>query len=263
MNQIPQAILKTKAIGKKIFYFDEIDSTNLEAKKHKEEVDSNGMVFLAEQQNQGRGRLGRTWVSPKETGIWMSILLKPDFDAQLASQVTLLAALAAADAIRQATKQDCRIKWPNDLVLNGKKVCGILTEMGACDGQVQYMVAGIGINVNTEWFPEEIKETASSLRIEGGIVYSREEIIAELLNSFEVYYDEFCASGSLRSVVNYYNSLLINKGKKVKIVEAVKTDIGIALGIDETGGLKVQTEDGEERTIISGEVSVRGLYGYV
>lgn len=263
MKQIPQTELKTREIGKQIFYFDEIDSTNLEAKRHQDDEACHGMVFVAEQQKAGRGRLGRSWVSPKETGIWMSILLKPDFSPEIASQVTILGALAAADAIRKVTKLDCQIKWPNDLVLNKKKVCGILTEMGVCDGRIQYLVPGIGINVNTEYFPDEIQDKATSLRLEGGKVYAREDIIAEFLNSFELYYDDFCETCSLKNVVNYYNSILISRGKKVKIVEKIKTDIGVALGIDELGRLKVRTEQGEERTIVSGEVSVRGLYSYV
>lgn len=263
MKQIPQTMLHTHTIGRKIFYLDEIDSTNLEAKRHQDEMESNGMVFLAELQNQGRGRLGRSWSSPKETGIWMSILLKPKFPAETASQVTIIAALATVDAIREVTNLNCQIKWPNDLVLNGKKVCGILTEMGVCEKQIQYLVAGIGINVNTDAFPEEIKSVASSLRIEGGQVYEREKIVAQLLNRFEVYFEEFCKIGNLKNIVNYYNSVLINKGKKVKIVENMKTDIGEALGIDETGRLLVRMEDGHEHSIVSGEVSVRGLYGYV
>lgn len=263
MKQIPQAKLKTKRIGRQIILFDEIDSTNLEAKRHQDGEDTDGMVFIAEQQNQGRGRLGRSWVSPKETGIWMSILLKPEFSPESASQVTLLAALATADAIRTVTGLDCQIKWPNDLVVNGKKVCGILVEMGACENKIQYLVAGIGINVNTEYFPDEIKDMATSLKIESGSSCVREDIVAELLNRFEFYYEEFMKTTSLKNIVNYYNSILINKGKKVKIIGNVSTDIGEALGIDETGRLLVRMDDGEERAIVSGEVSVRGLYGYV
>lgn len=263
MKQIPEEKLTTKVIGRQVRYFDELDSTNLEAKRHKKDEECHGMVFLAEQQNHGKGRLGRSWVSPKETGIWLSILLKPCFSPDLASQITLLAALATADAIRKVTGLESQIKWPNDIVVNKKKVCGILTEMGAAESQIEYLVAGIGINVNTEHFPEEIKEAASSLRIEGKQKYKREDIAAELLNSFERYYDDFLISGSLKKIVNYYNSILINKGKKVKIVGNVNTDIGEALGIDETGRLLVRMEDGEVRVIVSGEVSVRGLYGYV
>lgn len=263
MKQIPQEKLTTRVIGRQVKYFDVIDSTNLEAKRHKSDEECHGMVFLAEQQNQGRGRMGRSWVSPEGTGIWMSILLKPDFSPSLASQITILAALATADAIRKVTEVDCLIKWPNDIVVNKKKVCGILTEMGATESKIEYLVAGIGINVNTEYFPDDIRDVASSLRIEGKEKYEREDIVAELLNSFERYYDDFLKCGSLKKIVNYYNSILINKGKKVKIVENVNTDIGEALGIDETGRLLVRMDDGEERAIVSGEVSVRGLYGYV
>ena len=263
MIQIPQAKLKTREFGKRIMYFDEIDSTNLEAKRHGDEKESHGMVFIAEQQNHGRGRLGRSWVSPKGTGIWMSLLLKPQFSPELASQITILAALAAADAIRKVTRLDCQIKWPNDLVINRKKVCGILTEMTVMDTKIQNLVIGIGINVNTEYFPEEISEMATSLSVEGGTLYAREEIVIELLYRLEQYYEEFCKIGSLKNVVNYYNSILISRGKKVKIIEKLKTDIGESLGIDEYGRLKVLTEQGKERTIVSGEVSVRGLYQYV
>lgn len=263
MKEIDKTKLKTKQIGRQIRYYDVIDSTNLEAKKHQHDPCGHGMVFLAEQQNQGRGRLGRTWISPKETGIWMSILLKPEFAPELASQITLPAALATAEAIREVTNLDCQIKWPNDIVVNGKKICGILTEMGTEGTSIGYLVVGIGINVNTEHFPEEIQEVASSLKIEGGQAYSREDIIAELLNRMEYYYEEFVRDGNLRRLVKTYNSLLINKGKKVKIVGNASTETGEALGIDDTGRLLVRMDDGIERAIVSGEVSVRGLYGYV
>ncbi|MBR3771478.1 MAG: biotin--[Clostridium sp.] len=263
MKQIEKTKLKTKQIGSQIFYYDEIASTNLEAKKHQHDLNGHGMVFLAEQQNQGRGRMGRTWVSPKETGIWMSILLKPDFAPELASQITLPAALATAEAIREITNLDCQIKWPNDIVVNGKKVCGILTEMGTEGSLIAYLIVGIGINVNTEHFPEEIQSVASSLKIEGGLAYEREEILIELLNRMEFYYEKLIADGDLHDLVKTYNSLLINKGKKVKIVGNANTETGEALGIDDTGRLLVRMDDGEERAIVSGEVSVRGLYGYV
>ncbi len=263
MKQIPQANLKTRVFGKQIMYYDEIDSTNMEAKRHEIDEKCHGMVFLAEQQNQGKGRLGRLWASPKGTGIWMSILLKPDFSPEIASEVTILAALATADAIRKVTKLNCKIKWPNDLVINRKKVCGILTEMIVQDGVIHKLIVGIGINVNTKSFSEDISDKATSLSLEGNAQYSREEIICELLCRLEQYYEEFSKVGSLKNVVNYYNSILISRGKKVKIVEKMKTDIGESLGIDEKGRLMVLTEQGEVRTILSGEVSVRGLYQYV
>lgn len=263
MKEIDKTKLETNKIGRQICYYDEIDSTNLEAKKHQHDPSGHGMVFLAEQQNQGRGRLGRNWVSPKETGIWMSILLKPAFAPELASQITLPTALATVEAIREVTNLDCQIKWPNDIVVNGKKICGILTEMGTEGTSIGYLVVGIGINVNTEHFPEEIQDVASSLKIEGRQAYSREDIIVELLNRMEYYYEEFVKDGNLRRLVKTYNSLLINKGKKVKIVGNASTETGEALGIDDTGRLLVRMEDGEERAIVSGEVSVRGLYGYV
>ena len=265
MRKIPKALLHTRSFGKQIEYFEEIDSTNLEAKRNQEQVDGHGMVFLAEQQSLGRGRMGRAWVSPKGTGIWMSLLLKPEFPTSQASQITLLAALAVADAIKKVTGLEGKIKWPNDIVVNQKKVCGILTEMGVIQDRIQYLVVGIGINVNTEHFPNEISDIATSLKLEGGKIFAREEIVAELLNYFEQYYDNFCKDGNLGQIIKYYNSILINKGKKVKIVENSKEDsfIGEALGIDEAGRLLVRLDNGEVQTIVSGEVSVRGLFGYV
>ncbi len=265
MRSIPSTWLHTKQVGRQIAYFEEIDSTNLEAKRNQERVDGHGMVFLAEQQNQGRGRMGRNWVSPKGTGVWMSILLKPEFPTTQASQVTLIAALAVADAIKKVAGLEGMIKWPNDIVVNRKKVCGILTEMGVIEDKIQYLVVGIGINVNTEEFPEEIRATATSLKIEGDKVIERECLVAEILNSFELYYEHFCTDGDLSRLTKYYNSILINKGKKVKIVGNLKEDsfIGEAIGIDELGRLLVRLEDGTIEIIVSGEVSVRGLYGYV
>ena len=135
--------------------------------------------------------------------------------------------------------------------------------MGTEGSLIAYLIVGIGINVNTEHFPEEIQSVASSLKIEGGLAYEREEILIELLNRMEFYYEKLIADGDLHDLVKTYNSLLINKGKKVKIVGNANTETGEALGIDDTGRLLVRMDDGEERAIVSGEVSVRGLYGYV
>ncbi|SFR84297.1 biotin--[acetyl-CoA-carboxylase] ligase [Anaeromicropila populeti] len=258
-----KSLLQTKIFGKEVRFYDEIDSTNMEARRHAEAHESHGMVILAEQQNAGKGRRGRNWVSPKGTGIWMSLILKPEFAPEKASMLTLLGALAGAEAIKDCTGLDCRIKWPNDLVVNGKKVCGILTEMSSEIDYIHYVIIGMGINVNADFFPDDICHVATSLKLEGKQNYMRNQIAAKILFYLEKHYEKFCNYGDLRDFVKEYNLLLINRGKEVKIIDSNHTFTGEALGIDSEGRLLVKDAAGQITEVMSGEVSVRGLYGYV
>ena len=255
--------IKTTYIGQNYIWKEEIDSTNEEAKRLGREGAPQGTVEAAAQQTKGRGRRGRRWESPGGDNIYLSILLKPKFEPSKASMLTLMAALAAAEALEQCCQVSCQIKWPNDLVINQKKACGILTEMLTDHGGISSIIVGIGINVNTENFPKEIDHMATSLKKETGKEQDFQEIIASLLEKFEEYYEIFMEHLSLRPFMEEYNKRLINAGQQVQILTGSEVAIRTAHGINENGALIVSDERGRMEKIISGEVSVRGLYGYV
>ena len=260
--------LDDKNIIKKIQFFEEIDSTNTQAKLYAEQGEESGTLFVAEKQNGGRGRRGHNWISPAGSGIWMTLLLRPDIEPVNASMLTIVSAMAVTSAIkREANEQgvdiECQIKWPNDVVVNKKKMCGILTEMSAQMEAVNYVVIGIGINVNTTHFDDEIKATASSLDVETGKHFKRSRIIVFFAEEFTKYYNIFMEKQNLSGLKDDYNKMLANKDNIVKIINKEETFTGTALGINDKGELEVVKEDGSHTMIVSGEVSVRGLYGYV
>ena len=248
--------LKTARIGQNMRYVYETDSTNNEAKRFSDMAD--GTLFVAEIQTGGKGRLGRQWVSPAGEGIWMSLLLKPDIIPGEAPEITLIAGLAVCRALKD---YGALIKWPNDVVIDGRKICGILTEMSAEIERVSYIICGIGINVNTEEFPDELKETAVSLYTVTGEKHSRAEIIKRVAEEFEPLYDEYLKY-RLKNIIPEYKSACVNIGKRVSILYGEKETPGTAVDITENGHLVVDTDEGRV-TISSGEVSVRGVYGYV
>ena len=258
-----RSLLHTKWFGSKILYFDSIDSTNNELKRQAETQVCHGLLAVAEEQTAGRGRRGHAWVSPPGTGIWFSFLLKPQISPDKASMLTLVAAIAVARAISETTGLVSQIKWPNDIVVNKKKVCGMLTELSAEMTQVNYVVIGIGINANNREFPDEIKETATSLYIEFGKPVKRAAVIEAVGRYFEQYYDAFIKAGDLSLIMNEYNEMLVNAGNQVRIISGDSEEIYTAVGINPQGELVVKDEDGNIKDIRSGEVSVRGLYGYV
>lgn len=255
--------LNTKWAGSQVVFFEQTDSTNNQAKRLGEEGGSHGTLVIAEYQNAGKGRRGRNWTSAKKTGIYMTLLLKPELPPSDASMLTLVAALSVSEAIEQITPLKPLIKWPNDVVLGGRKITGILTEMSAEMEEIHYVVVGIGINVNEEEFPEEIKEKATSLRIEGQQRIGRGALIAAFLECFEKNYDIFAREGDLSELVAAYNSRLINVKRTVTIIAPAGEYCGEALGINKRGALLVKRKDGSVEGITSGEVSVRGVYGYV
>lgn len=192
----------------------------------------------------------------------MSLLLRPEFQPVKAPMLTLVMALAVARALRERTGVDVQIKWPNDLVVQGRKICGILTEMSTEMTWINYVVIGIGINVNQNEFPEELKDCASSLKMETGRRFRRSHLIAAVMEHFEMYYEQFLQEGSLAGFRKEYNALLVNKDRQVKILEPGNHYEAYALGINDTGELIVEKEDGSVQNIFAGEVSVRGIYGY-
>lgn len=254
-------IQENSFFGRNVIYKEEIDSTNAEAKRQAEAGAPEGTLIIAERQLQGKGRKGRVWNSPEKTGIWMSFLLRPSMEPEKAASITLVTALAVSRAVEKMTGLRAEIKWPNDLVLNGKKICGILTEMSSGMEGIRYLVAGIGVNVNMDAFPAELP-FATSLKIEGGREYPREELASSILTEFYACYQEFLKTESLQGLLKDYNDRLVNCGSQVQIIKEKETILGTARGVNEKGELLVETKSGLE-TVLSGEVSVRGVYGYV
>lgn len=255
-------LLTTKYIGRNFIHFDEVDSTNVQCRRECSNNPIEGMVVAAEEQTSGRGRLGRSWISPKGTGIWMSIVLKPNISPMVAPRATLIGAAAVYTALKDMGIS-VGIKWPNDIVINGKKICGILTEMNAEIERVNYVIMGIGINVNMESFPDELKEKATSLKNELGNEVDRKKLVANILNNFEVFYEDFKNTGDISRVIEICRegSLLINK--EVRVINGNNEVICTVIDIDDEGELIVKHKDGTINRVISGEVSVRGIYGYV
>ena len=254
--------LHTRWIAENIWYQTETDSTNTQAKRMGEDGAPNGTLVITEHQTAGKGRRGRSWVSPIGN-CYFSILLRPEISVDRASMITLVSALALAKTIKEAEGLDTMIKWPNDVIANGKKLCGILTESSTDLEYINYAVVGIGINTNQIDFPDEIKEMASSIRRETGKEINRAKLLGSFLNIFEDYYEKFLETEDLSILLEEYNRFLVNCGKEVKIIEKEQERILTAIGIDDRGRLIVEDKNGHRERIISGEVSVRGLYGYV
>ncbi len=228
------SLLKTKYMGRKLVYFRETDSTNIQIKKLAEAGSPEGTLVVAESQTAGKGRRGRSWSSPAGSSIYMSYLLRPKIPPYSASMLTLLAGMACVTAIREETGLNSAIKWPNDLVIGGKKICGILTEMSTELEEIHYIFTGIGINVNQTSFPQEIQETAKRIT---------KAVESELKEEYE--------------------GMLANLGREVLVLDPAGEYKGICRGIDNKGQLLVELGDGSKKTVLSGEVSVRGIYGYV
>ena len=192
----------------------------------------------------------------------MSVLLRPDFEPQHASMLTLVMGLSVAQAVKELDIE-VSIKWPNDVVVSRKKICGILTEMGLENGRIREVVIGDGINVNLEEFPDELKDKATSLYLETGKKYDRNRLIGLIMEKFERNYEKFTETCDLSPLIDEYNVMLANRNQPVRILDKINPYEGIAVGIDREGELLVRVADGEIRKVCSGEVSVRGLYSYV
>lgn len=247
--------LTTDFIGRNIFTYDETDTTNNRAKASFAAPD--GSVFTAEVQTNGKGSRGRSWNSERGLGLYHSILLKPSIPPDKAGQITLAAGLAVCKAIGL----NSMIKWPNDVVINGKKICGILTEMSADAGKINYVVCGIGINVSNAVFDGELADKATSLLIESGRKYDKNVLLANVLNEFEHCYTNFL-DGGLCGILDEYRQNCITIGREVKVIYKKESVPGKAIDISGNGSLIVETKDGIIE-VTSGDVSVRGIYGYV
>lgn len=246
-----------------VVYFEEIGSTNEEARKLAFAGYPQGTLVIADSQTGGKGRRGRNWHTPKGSSIAMSLIVKPELEAEYASMLTLVQAMAVAQAIEEMCGLKAQIKWPNDILVNEKKVCGILTEMNMEGTKISFIIIGTGINVNQESFPEEISDIATSLKKESGNVHSREKLVECICKLFNKYFGMFMDSKDLSGILEEYNSRLISAGRMVKVLDPKEEFVGQALGINASGELLVKKESGEVVNVYAGEVSVRGIYGYV
>lgn len=255
--------LQTNWIGREVVFLEETGSTNVEAKMFADQGAVHGTLVVADSQSSGKGRRGRNWHSPKGSAIAMSLILKPELEPEKACMLTLLQAMAVAKALEDVCGIKPQIKWPNDILVNEKKVCGILTEMNLDKTKISSIVVGCGINVNQDDFPEEIADIATSLKIETKQTLCRAELIGYICKVFEEYFDNFMNTKNLSGILNEYNTHLISKGRMVNVLDPKGEFTGEALGINAMGELLVKRADGKTVNVYAGEVSVRGIYGYV
>ena len=250
-------------IGTRVYFAEEVDSTNTWGKRLAEEGAPHGTLIVADEQTQGRGRRGRSWKSPKGTNISMTLILRPDLEPSRASMLTIVMGLSVAQGLKELLELPIEIKWPNDAVLNGHKLCGILTEMSAQIDYINYVVVGTGINVNLPEIPEDLKEIATSLLIETGHTVNRAEVIGAVMRAFARNYESFIETRDLSGLRDAYNEILANRDRQVRVLDPKDPYEGVALGINPRGELLVRKEDGSVSEVYAGEVSVRGLYSYI
>lgn len=237
-----------------IYHFFKIPSTNDVALELGHRGAPEGTVVTAEEQTAGRGRLGRAWHSEQAKGIYASVLLRPKISPASASILTLVAGLAAREAVAAQTGLEVDIRWPNDLLVGGRKIAGILTEMFAQPDRVEYVVVGIGINVNQERFPEEVSQIANSLRNVTGLWHSRLELLVRLLLELEGHYNRFVGQGPAEIISRFEHASSYARGKRVRIHAATETFLGTTEGLEPNGLLRVRRDDGGLETIVSGDV---------
>ena len=257
---LPQEVqrgLSTTYIGKEIYYFPELKSTNIIAKEnalHRAEGINEGTLVIAERQSAGKGRLGRKWFSPLG-GIWLSIILYPQLPPFYIPRITLMTAVAAVKAIKMCTQIEPQIKWPNDILINEKKVCGILTEMSAELDIINWVVVGIGINVNIDHreFPEDIQENTISLKEISGKDVLRVKLVQTFLQEFEKYY-EILKRREFSSILKEWKLCSHTLGRKIRVDMGERIITGEAVDINEEGALVLKKEDGELIKIISGTI---------
>ncbi len=257
-----ESIRKTRWLGNSICYEPIMGSTNTRAMQLAEEGAPHGTIVVTDRQESGRGRRGKKWEAPAGSSIMMTLLLRPQINPNNASMLTLVAAMAVAKAIEDETGLHVGIKWPNDIVVNRKKVCGILTEMSAQIDYVNHIVIGIGINVQIDMFPDELADIATSLYLESGKKVNRAALIEKVCEFFEEYYEKFISTEDLTLIVNEYNAYMVNLNQSVRVLDPKEPFEGKARGITARGELLVDTWE-SRRLVSSGEVSVRGIYGYV
>ena len=247
--------MKGTLFGKRVYHFFKTDSTNRVAMELGYAGEPEGAVILAEEQTAGRGRAGRNWHSERGAGLYVTILLRPKLSPVQAPLLTMLAGLSAHMALLAQSNMTVELKWPNDLLLNGKKIGGILTEMHAEPSQIRFVIIGIGLNVNQEKFPAELSSTATSLRRETGRLQSRLELLVKLLTQFETDYNRFLREGAPYVVQRFELISSFANSRRVRVDTGVETYVGKTVGLSSEGLLLVQKDDGSQVTVIAGDVS--------
>lgn len=249
--------------NRNIRYYKETDSTNTELHRLALNGEAHGTVLTAKKQTAGKGRRGREWKSSEEDNIYMSVLLRPKFDTEKAPMLTLVMAQSVCMVLEKYGFAGVQIKWPNDLIVSGKKVCGILTEMFMHKTDIDHVIVGVGINVNQKEFPDELVDKATSLFLEGGKQVEKEQMVTEIADAFFTLYEQFAEIGDLSFLQEKYNQRLVNRNKEVRVLEPEHAYTAYALGINPVGELVVRLQDGTTKAVYAGEVSVRGVYGYI
>jgi BirA family transcriptional regulator, biotin operon repressor / biotin---[acetyl-CoA-carboxylase] ligase len=247
--------MKGKLFGKRVYHFFKTDSTNRVAMELGYAGEPEGAVILAEEQTAGRGRSGRSWHSERGAGLYVTLLLRPRLSPVQAPLLTMLAGLSAHSAIQAQTGLSAELKWPNDILMDGKKVGGILTEMHAEPTQVRFVIVGIGINTNQEKFPGDIASVATSLRRESGRTHSRLELLVRLLNEFESDYNRFLREGTRYVVDRFERVSSFANGKRVRVETGFETYFGTTAGLTSDGLLQVKREEGPVTMVVAGDVT--------
>ena len=249
--------LRTDALGRSLHLHDAVESTQNIAMRLAEEGAPEGALVIAEQQLNGRGRMGRSWISPKGKGIWMSLVLRPDIPMPYAPQLTLLTAVALCRALRRLTELDIGIKWPNDLLVNGRKISGILLESSAEEDRLKHVIAGVGISVNLEEsdYDPEVLSKAISLKLAAGSAFDRSEIIAEFLLELEQLYALYRTEG-FAPIRSLWEALSISLGTRMVLTTPQAMIEGVPIGLSDSGAIVVRMDDGSEIPVFSAEMGL-------
>jgi BirA family biotin operon repressor/biotin-[acetyl-CoA-carboxylase] ligase len=247
--------LKGSLFGKRIYHFFKTDSTNRVALELGHGGEPEGAVVMAEEQTAGRGRAGRAWHSERAMGIYVTLLLRPKLAPVQAPLLTMMAGLSTHSAVQALTGLAVDLKWPNDLLVRGKKAGGILTEMHAEPGQIRFVIVGIGLNVNQEKFPGELADIATSLRVETGKPQSRMELLVRLLREFENDYNRLIREGVAGVVARFEAVSSYARGRRVRVTDGTESYVGTTAGLAPEGLLQVTRDDGKVVTVIAGDVA--------
>lgn len=265
LSRYLSTVLHGCKVGSRLLCAESMDSTNTEAKRQAAQGAEDGLVVLSRHQSAGRGRAGRSFHSPAGLGLYLSALLRPKLPPEAVVNFTAWTAVAVCDAIEAVCGVRPQIKWTNDLVLNGKKLCGILTELGLNQktGELDYLVVGVGINVShrPDDFPEDIRSIATSLSMELGRPVDHAELALQIILALDKLYERFPTDKA--AYLAQYRTDCLTVGKQVQLITPATVREAVATGIDEDFRLLVEYPDGTSEAVSTGEVSVRGMYGYV
>jgi len=246
--------LHAGAFGSRIHHYYQVDSTMNEAARLAAAKAPQGALVVAEEQTAGRGRFGRSWFSPRGTGLYFTLILRPKLAPAAAPILTLLAGVAVAEALAELTDLPTDVRWPNDVLIRGKKCCGILVEMTAQPERVEHVQIGVGVNVNQTAIPAELAAEATSLRRETGRAFSRVEILVSILDRMERYYDLLQERGAAPIVERFGEISSYARGKRVRVTDGPRVLTGVTVGLSPEGMLLVRRDDGQTESVLSGVV---------